>query len=192
MRSADPVPHFPPPRLPRRSGGYPIKLMHGMHDLIAMPKHASKLAGRLGARLVMVDGGHLITRECATQVGGRQAGSWDRRGEQEMQTNRQGKTAIKTARAPEVAATDFHSHHPPAHCLQCRCASSCSSWHCQMACIPAEDAERQKASLSRPRSRLLMMQDPHGSGARAAQARARSYRAGVYGTQLTTRSNRSP
>ena len=174
---ADSVPHFPPPRLPRRSGGYPIKLMHGVHDLIAMPKHASKLAGRLGARLVMVDGGHLITRECAAQVGrkaGRQLGPQRREGDADR-------------------GTRLHSHHgPSAHCLQCRYASSCSSWHCQRPCLQAEDAGRPEALPSRPRLLLLVMQDPHGSGVPAAQDRAGAYRAGVCGMQHMTRSRTLP
>ena len=42
--------------------------MHGMHDLVAAPKHAADLASRLGTRLVLLDGAHFIPRECSEPV----------------------------------------------------------------------------------------------------------------------------
>lgn len=42
--------------------------MHGHDDLVAMPRYAEKMAGRLGVPLLLVHGGHFIPRECAPEV----------------------------------------------------------------------------------------------------------------------------
>lgn len=53
-----------------RTGGFPVLLMHGKHDLIAAPGHAEALARRLGTRAVMLSGAHFITRERSEEVRG--------------------------------------------------------------------------------------------------------------------------
>ena len=50
------------------AGDAPVKFVHGRHDLLALPKHAEALARRIGAPLVSLPGGHLITRENASEV----------------------------------------------------------------------------------------------------------------------------
>lgn len=47
---------------------FPVRLVHGCQDLLAMPKYGIKMAKRLRAPIVMLTGGHMITRECAAQV----------------------------------------------------------------------------------------------------------------------------
>lgn len=51
-----------------REAGFPVAVIHGRHDLLAMPRYAERLAERLGARMVLVDGGHFVPRECAAEV----------------------------------------------------------------------------------------------------------------------------
>lgn len=51
-----------------RGAGFPVTVIHGRHDLLAMPKYAARLAERLGARLVLMDGGHFVPRKCAAEV----------------------------------------------------------------------------------------------------------------------------
>ncbi|GLC54583.1 hypothetical protein PLESTB_000882000 [Pleodorina starrii] len=50
------------------AAGFPIKVLHGSEDIVAEPRHARRLAGQLRAPLVMMDGAHFITRDCAVQV----------------------------------------------------------------------------------------------------------------------------
>jgi hypothetical protein len=51
-----------------REGGFPVTVIHGRFDLLAMPRYAERLAERLGARMLFVDGGHFVPRECAAEV----------------------------------------------------------------------------------------------------------------------------
>ena len=50
------------------AGGFPVAIMHGHEDLVAMTRYAAKIADRLGVPLLLVHGGHFIPRECATEV----------------------------------------------------------------------------------------------------------------------------
>lgn len=50
------------------SGGFPVLVIHGRHDLVADKKYGRKIAKKLEAQLVEVEGAHLITRECASEV----------------------------------------------------------------------------------------------------------------------------
>ncbi|GFR52361.1 hypothetical protein Agub_g14919 [Astrephomene gubernaculifera] len=51
------------------TAGFPIKLIHGSEDIVAAPRHAARLAARLGAPLVLLPGGaHFIPRDCAAEI----------------------------------------------------------------------------------------------------------------------------
>lgn len=51
-----------------RTSGFPTLVMHGRHDLLASPQYGERLAARLGASCVLMEGAHFIPRECAPQV----------------------------------------------------------------------------------------------------------------------------
>lgn len=51
-----------------RGGGFPVQVIHGRHDVVAHKKYGRRIAKKLGAQMVEVDGGHLITRECVYEV----------------------------------------------------------------------------------------------------------------------------
>mmetsp|Transcript_8499 Transcript_8499/g.25748 ORF Transcript_8499/g.25748 Transcript_8499/m.25748 type:complete len:468 (-) Transcript_8499:111-1514(-) len=53
-----------------RQAGFPVLLLHGEHDIVAMPKHAARLAQRLGGEFKLLDGAHFTPRENALQVAG--------------------------------------------------------------------------------------------------------------------------
>ncbi len=55
-----------PPTTP--AGPFPIKVIHGTGDILAAPRHAARLAARLRCPLVLLEGAHFITRDCATEV----------------------------------------------------------------------------------------------------------------------------
>ena len=46
----------------------PVTVIHGVHDLMAQCKYGRRMATRLGARLVLVDGGHFTPRENAAEI----------------------------------------------------------------------------------------------------------------------------
>ncbi|KXZ49437.1 hypothetical protein GPECTOR_21g663 [Gonium pectorale] len=47
---------------------FPIKYIHGQHDILAAPRHAARLASAMSAPMVVLDGAHFITRDCAAQI----------------------------------------------------------------------------------------------------------------------------
>ncbi|KAG2485288.1 hypothetical protein HYH03_015963 [Edaphochlamys debaryana] len=51
-----------------REAGFPIMVVHGTDDILAVPRHAARLARQLSAPLVMLDGAHFITRDCAPEL----------------------------------------------------------------------------------------------------------------------------
>lgn len=53
-----------------RTAPFPVRVVHGAHDLLAMPRYGAALARRLHAPLALLAGAHFIVRECAEQVGG--------------------------------------------------------------------------------------------------------------------------
>lgn len=55
-----------PPTIP--AGPFPIKVIHGTGDILAAPRHAARLAARLRCPLVLLEGAHFITRDCAAEV----------------------------------------------------------------------------------------------------------------------------
>jgi len=46
----------------------PILFIHGRHDIVAAPALAARLAARMRAPLMLLDGAHFVTRECAGEV----------------------------------------------------------------------------------------------------------------------------
>lgn len=54
---------------PTHAAGFPVKLIHGEHDLVALPKYAASLAKRLNGEFVLLDGAHFTPRENSLQVG---------------------------------------------------------------------------------------------------------------------------
>lgn len=46
----------------------PIVVLHGRQDLVAAPCYGRRIARKLGAKFVEIEGAHLITRECAHDV----------------------------------------------------------------------------------------------------------------------------
>eukprot|EP01023_Acetabularia_acetabulum_P017838 TRINITY_DN18976_c0_g1_i1.p1 TRINITY_DN18976_c0_g1~~TRINITY_DN18976_c0_g1_i1.p1 ORF type:complete len:279 (-),score=38.02 TRINITY_DN18976_c0_g1_i1:27-863(-) len=51
-----------------KRGAFYVKVIHGRHDLVASPSNAEKLARKLAASSVMLEGAHFIPRECADEV----------------------------------------------------------------------------------------------------------------------------
>ncbi|KAG2427102.1 hypothetical protein HXX76_012613 [Chlamydomonas incerta] len=52
-----------------RSAGFPILVIHGAEDILAAPRHAARLARRLGAPLVMIGhSAHFTPRDAAAEV----------------------------------------------------------------------------------------------------------------------------
>ncbi|GAB4816031.1 hypothetical protein N2152v2_003077 [Parachlorella kessleri] len=49
-------------------GQFPILIIHGRQDVLALPKYGEKLAARLQAPCVMLEGGHFVIREQAAAV----------------------------------------------------------------------------------------------------------------------------
>eukprot|EP01026_Neomeris_dumetosa_P047303 TRINITY_DN405_c0_g1_i1.p2 TRINITY_DN405_c0_g1~~TRINITY_DN405_c0_g1_i1.p2 ORF type:complete len:182 (+),score=20.88 TRINITY_DN405_c0_g1_i1:85-630(+) len=45
-----------------------VKVIHGRHDLVAHPRGAERIARKLKASAVMLEGAHFIPRECADEV----------------------------------------------------------------------------------------------------------------------------
>ena len=54
--------------LPPPAAGFPLLVIHGRHDQLASPKNAEKLAKRLRAPCILLEGAHFIVRECAGQI----------------------------------------------------------------------------------------------------------------------------
>lgn len=50
------------------AGPFPIKVIHGTGDILAAPRHAARLAARLRCPLVLLEGAHFITRDCAAEI----------------------------------------------------------------------------------------------------------------------------
>ena len=60
------TPSPPPP-----PAGFPILVIHGAEDILAAPRHAARLARRLGAPLVMIGhSAHFTPRDAAKEVRG--------------------------------------------------------------------------------------------------------------------------
>jgi hypothetical protein len=59
------------------AGTFLVKVIHGNHDLVAMPRYGAQLAKKLGGYIVWANGGHFIPRENVIQVG-RAVKSWGR------------------------------------------------------------------------------------------------------------------
>ncbi len=51
-----------------RHGGFPITVLHGRHDLLASRAAGGRLAARLGAAYVEIEGAHFLTRERGPEV----------------------------------------------------------------------------------------------------------------------------
>ncbi|KAK9788003.1 hypothetical protein WJX73_006862 [Symbiochloris irregularis] len=51
-----------------RSGKFPVLVIHGRHDLLAAPKFGEALAHRLGAPCIMLEGAHMLCRECGYHI----------------------------------------------------------------------------------------------------------------------------
>ncbi|GMH44347.1 hypothetical protein BSKO_12281 [Bryopsis sp. KO-2023] len=51
-----------------QSSQIPMVVIHGRQDLVAVARYGQRIASKLGAKFVEVDGGHLINRECAHDV----------------------------------------------------------------------------------------------------------------------------
>ncbi|MEW5302199.1 MAG: hypothetical protein WDW36_005003 [Sanguina aurantia] len=51
-----------------RNGAFVVKVIHGTHDIIALPHYGQRLARRLGTVAVMVEGAHFSPRENAREV----------------------------------------------------------------------------------------------------------------------------
>ena len=51
-----------------RDGGFPITVLHGRHDLLASRAAGGRLAARLGAAYVEIEGAHFLTRERGPEV----------------------------------------------------------------------------------------------------------------------------
>lgn len=49
---------------------FPVKVLHGLYDIVAAPRHAARLAQKLAAPLVMLDSAHFMTRDCVNEVSG--------------------------------------------------------------------------------------------------------------------------
>lgn len=50
------------------AGAFVVKVIHGTHDIIALPHYGQRLARRLGTVAVMVEGAHFSPRENAREV----------------------------------------------------------------------------------------------------------------------------
>ncbi|EFJ47329.1 hypothetical protein VOLCADRAFT_92100 [Volvox carteri f. nagariensis] len=46
----------------------PFKVIHGDHDMMAMPSYGERIAKHTGAEFIMLSGGHFVARECAPEV----------------------------------------------------------------------------------------------------------------------------
>ncbi len=53
---------------PLLAAGFPVRYLHGRHDIFALPRHAVALARRMGAPLCLVDAGHAVLRESVQEV----------------------------------------------------------------------------------------------------------------------------
>ncbi|KFM27447.1 Epoxide hydrolase 4 [Auxenochlorella protothecoides] len=53
-----------------RGAGMPCLVIHGRDDIVAAPRHGAKLARRLRAPFLLLDGAHFVFREQATVVNG--------------------------------------------------------------------------------------------------------------------------
>ena len=51
-----------------QSGCFPVLVLHGRQDIIALPRYGEKLAARLQAPFVALEGGHFVMREQAAAV----------------------------------------------------------------------------------------------------------------------------
>ncbi|KAK9819995.1 hypothetical protein WJX72_004920 [[Myrmecia] bisecta] len=51
-----------------RGGRFPVLVIHGRHDMLAMPYYAERLAHKLEAACVMLEGAHFLTRERGPEV----------------------------------------------------------------------------------------------------------------------------
>eukprot|EP01025_Chloroclados_australasicus_P044353 TRINITY_DN4808_c0_g1_i1.p5 TRINITY_DN4808_c0_g1~~TRINITY_DN4808_c0_g1_i1.p5 ORF type:complete len:110 (-),score=9.48 TRINITY_DN4808_c0_g1_i1:89-418(-) len=49
-------------------GQFHVKILHGRHDLVASPTNAERIARKLKASSVMLEGAHFIVRECADEI----------------------------------------------------------------------------------------------------------------------------
>ncbi|GLI59923.1 hypothetical protein VaNZ11_001970, partial [Volvox africanus] len=46
----------------------PFKVIHGYHDMMAMPAYGERIARHARAPFIMLNGGHFVVRECAAEV----------------------------------------------------------------------------------------------------------------------------
>ena len=51
-----------------KSGRFPMMVIHGRYDILAMPKYGEQLATRLECPCMVLEGAHFVTRECGPEV----------------------------------------------------------------------------------------------------------------------------
>lgn len=51
-----------------KSGDFPVMVIHGRYDILAMPKYGEQLATRLECPCMMLEGAHFVTREAGPEV----------------------------------------------------------------------------------------------------------------------------
>ncbi len=51
-----------------KSGHFPMMIIHGRYDILAMAKYGEQLARRLECPCMMLEGAHFVTRECGPEI----------------------------------------------------------------------------------------------------------------------------
>ncbi len=51
-----------------KSGHFPMMVIHGRYDILAMAKYGEQLARRLECPCMMLEGAHFVTRECGPEI----------------------------------------------------------------------------------------------------------------------------
>lgn len=51
-----------------KSGQFPMMVIHGRYDILAMAKYGEQLARRLECPCMMLEGAHFVTRECGPEI----------------------------------------------------------------------------------------------------------------------------